>query len=682
MRLRRALVPILLTSLLTACGGRETAAPAAHDDGRPSLLLVTLDTTRADAMGWETDRVETPALAALAARGARFAQAYATAPETLPSHASMLTGLYPAGHGVHENARPLAASHPTVAERLRDAGWATAAFVSGYPLERQFGLARGFERYDDGFGEGLAERSAKATTDLAVAWLEASGKGPAFVWVHYYDPHEPYAPPSPWRERHADDPYLGEVAAMDAELARLVDAFDRRSGGEGRIVVVGDHGESLGEHGERLHGNLLYQGVARVPLVVVGPEETAGSVRDEPVSTRRVADTLLEWGGLGTATPRGLGHVVDEPALGEAMRPFLQYGWQPQVMAVEGDLKAIRAGESIEVYDVRRDPGETTDLAGSTELPRGLRAALRDYPMPTDFDAESPEQALSAEAKARLASLGYLAAGAPPKLRADAPRPAEMTHLFEALDRGSGLFVAGDYAAAIPVFEKVQAEDPGNFTVALRLAVASSVLNRDADADRWFARAESLDPESLDLAHYRAMHLASRGEIERAEPLFERVLARMPDRLPALRELARIREQQGRVDEAVALFERYAALAKDPAEELQHLGRLAMTQGDTATAVSALERSRAMAPEAFRGYLELGVLYLSESRFEEARDALDRVDPRHPAHAMALFKRAQVAVLLGEPDRDERVRAAWRGGDATTRPLIRAERLFQGVELR
>jgi arylsulfatase A-like enzyme len=280
---------------LAGCSDVAMDSPAAP--ARPSILLVTLDTTRADFVAPEAGAGATPNLARLAASGTRFAQAYATAPETLPAHASLLTGLYPAAHGVHENGRVLAERHPLLAAELRAAGYATGAFVSAYVLDRRFGLARGFDRYDDELTAGREERPAGETTDRALAWLAGAGGGPVFLWVHYYDPHAPYAPPEPFASRHPGQPYRGEIAYVDHELGRLLEAFERRPAPGGRrVLVVGDHGEGLGEHGEARHGSLLYQGVVRVPLLAAG-DGVAPATVEAPVSARRVFDTVLAWAG-------------------------------------------------------------------------------------------------------------------------------------------------------------------------------------------------------------------------------------------------------------------------------------------------------------------------------------------------------------------------------------------------
>ena len=213
-----------------SCGGERTAELPAGEGDRASILLVTLDTTRADAVLPESGESVAPHLAALARRGRSFSQAYTTAPMTLPAHASMLTGLYPAGHGVHENARYLREDRALLAERLADAGYRTAAFISGLPLDGRFGLARGFDDYDQEMGPDGAERDAGATTDRALEWLVRSGDGPFFLWVHYFDPHDPYEPPEPFRSRFPARPYLGEIAYMDQEIGRLLAGFEVRCG--------------------------------------------------------------------------------------------------------------------------------------------------------------------------------------------------------------------------------------------------------------------------------------------------------------------------------------------------------------------------------------------------------------------------------------------------------------------
>jgi arylsulfatase A-like enzyme/Tfp pilus assembly protein PilF len=678
--LRNARVPRFGTAFVglvvgSACGGSPAPAPAVSTQPPrpPSILLVTLDTTRADAIGPEAVGLQTPAFDALAARGLRFRQAYATAPETLPSHSSILTGLYPAGHGIHENARRLAAAHPLVAERLKQAGYRTAAFVSAFVLARRFGLARGFDVYDDALPAGAGERDARETTERALAYLDRqAGPQPLFLWVHYFDPHAPYAPPAPFRSRFSRDPYRGEVAAMDEQLGRLAQAFEQRARGASALVIVADHGEGRGDHGESRHGNLLYQATMHVPLLLVGPGVAPGVSRT-PVSARRVFHTILDWAGL--AASDSLRDPPRELVLAEAMRPFLAYGWQPQVMVVDGRHKLIRAGRT-ELYDVVADPAEARDLAGAATPSRAARTALLEYPVPSLEPAPAGE-ALGEEERRRLASLGYVSAAVAPVVREDAPRPADMAHLFDLLERASDLFVRERYAAVVPLLEKILAADPGNLDATLRLATAHSSLGHERQARAGFERARALAPRSRDVRTYLALHLTRGRDWEAAVPLLEQVLAEERERLPALEALAINRERQGRRDEALALRERIYALRDPTAAELVRLGQMAMSAGRTPEALRAFEQARARQGADFAHDLELGALYLAARRFEEARDALDRVPASHPGYPMALFKRAQASVLLNEPDRDRRIQLARDHADATTRRLIETERLFR-----
>ncbi len=644
---RQPFVVLLAAVIAAACNRAPGTASTAHVPAiRPSILLVTLDTTRADAIGPEAKGVETPAFNAAAARGRRFRQAYATVPETLPSHSSMMTGLYPGGHGVHENARYLGASVPVVAERLQQAGYRTSALVSSFVLTRRFGLARGFDVYDDALGAGN-ERSSRATTDAALADLEQPSDKPRFLWVHYYDAHTPYAPPEPYRSRYVSTPYLGEVAAMDEQLGRLVHAFERQARGPAAIVIVADHGEGLGDHGESQHGDLLFQSTMHVPLAVVGPGVDAG-VSDTPVSTRRIFHTLLDWAGVDSAhslrsATSGDGEIV----LAEAMKPFLEYGWQPQIMAAAGRFKAIVAGKT-ETYDLTADPAETRNL-GSVELPPGMRKALDEYPVPSPESARAPDT-LDAEARRRLASLGYVGATAAPAVRKDAPRPADMVLLLAVLERASGLFAAGRYVEAIPLLDRIVAADPYNLDAALRLATAHSSLGHERLAVDAFQRAAAIAPQSQDVRTYLALHYARTRDWERAVPLLEQVVTESPERVTAVEALAGLKTRQG---------------------------QQAMDTGQTASALAAFERARRLDPGAFKNDLELGVLYLADRRYTDARDALDRVPSSHPGYPMALFKRAQVSVLLNEPDSSDRIARARRGADAATKPLLERERLFR-----
>jgi tetratricopeptide (TPR) repeat protein len=344
-------------------------------------------------------------------------------------------------------------------------------------------------------------------------------------------------------------------------------------------------------------------------------------------------------------------------------------------MSIAGRYKAIEAGK-LESYDIQADPGEANNLGAGANLPAGLRKALDDYPLPSP-GAQKAADTLDAEARARLAALGYVSASAAPVIRKDAPRPADMIGLLPLIDRASVLFGARKYADAIPVFEEIHQKDPFNLDAILRLATAHSALGHDAAAEALFQQAARAAPESPDVSIYLGLHYARTKDWRRAVPLLERAIAAGQDRIAVLETLADLRRRGGQPAEAVSLLQRAYARKTPDAPELVALGAAAMEAGDTSVALDAFGKARALQGAAFDHDLELGVLYMDTRRFEEARTALDRVPPGYPAYPMALFKRAQVSVLLREADAPARIALAKKKADAVTRPLIEREKLFK-----
>lgn len=655
----------------TAACSEGTLSVTDDDRSPPDIVLVTLDTVRADALGYAGGPATTPIFDSLADEGLNFTHAYTTAPTTLPAHVSMFSGLYPAAHGIHENGRRLHPDILVLAEAVEGLGYSTAAFVSGYPLARRFGLARGFDHYDDDLGDDV-ERTAAKTTDRVLAFVRANGDRPRFLWVHYYDAHDPYEAPEPFASRWGERPYYGEIEYLDRELGRLLEAV-RSELNDAVLIVAGDHGEGLGDHGEERHGNLLYQEVMRVPLLIVEQGAESTTV-DTPVSIRRVFHTILGLAG-GDASGSLLA-APEEAVLAEAMKPYLQYGWQPQVMAVEGSLKAIRSGNDTEIYDLATDPEERRNLAEQRRPTPAIVEALRTYPLPSAAGGET--EALTDEERRNLAALGYVSSTSRPELRPDAPHARHRTALFDDLDRGSVLFVEERWDEAIDVFEDLARRDPENLMVQLRLAVAHSLSGRRQEADESFQAAERIAPESVDRKRYLGLHHCRFGDWPEAEAVLDGV----PDlhgSVPALQCLGEARLHRGAFAEAAELLATAVELQPDSGAAHSRLGDAHMAQGATAEAIKAYEQARQLDPTGFDRRLELGVLYLSDRRLDAAIRELDAVPADHPAYPMAIFKRAQASVLLGEADSEERVRAAWRHADATTRPLIAKEELFRGV---
>ncbi|MBI5363284.1 MAG: sulfatase, partial [Planctomycetes bacterium] len=422
-------------------------AACARTDPRPNLLLVTLDTTRADALGCYVMRPGlTPNLDALAARGVVFERARTVAPLTLPAHASMLTGLVPPRHGARDNGLvPVPSKARTAAELLAEAGYATGGFVSAAVLDPAWGLAQGFEVFDapppppPESVVHMEERAGSATVARALAWLGARDEArPFFAWVHLFEPHAPYAPAPEFLARANGDAYLGEVAAVDHEVGRVLDAL-RGSGELERtlVLVVGDHGESLGQHGEPTHSVFCYEPVLRVPLVVQLPGGArAGERSKATVSVVDVLPTLLD--AAGVALPPGLdGRDLLQPpdparaVYFESYCGWLNYGWSPLAGAARGDEKYVWSGVD-ELFDLATDAREKQNRASTRpDVCAAWRATIAEL---VAGPALSPDAGrdVDAEQRARVQKLGY-AGAAEPGLAL--PAPCATTGLSSPLER-------------------------------------------------------------------------------------------------------------------------------------------------------------------------------------------------------------------------------------------------------
>ncbi|MBN2206849.1 MAG: sulfatase, partial [Candidatus Aminicenantes bacterium] len=378
---------------LAACAlfGLPTSAPAKAKP-RWNVLLVTIDTLRTDRLScYGFDHVRTENVDRLAARGTIFSRAFAHTPTTLPSHANIMVGATPLTHGVHDNSgfvvRP---EMLTLAEHLKAEGYATAAFVGAYPLDSRFGLDQGFDLYDDDFGSQSArgdafyvERSAEAVVGRAMGWLKAAPASPWFVWVHCFDPHEPYRPPAPYDRSFAQSPYDGEVAYVDAALGALFSWLEETGlAGRTLVVLTADHGESLGEHGEATHAYFAYNATIWVPLIVLSPGGRPGR-SDAGVAHMDIFPTVCD--ALGVKPPRGLPGLSLMPAVRgkafperslyfESLYPYYSRGWAP-LRGVIQDRKKYIESPIPELYDLDRDFAELENLAGRVRWD-GLRASL------------------------------------------------------------------------------------------------------------------------------------------------------------------------------------------------------------------------------------------------------------------------------------------------------------------
>jgi arylsulfatase A-like enzyme/Flp pilus assembly protein TadD len=654
----------------------RTAAPGASapaaGGARDNLLLVTLDTTRADRLGsYGYARARTPHLDRLAAEGVRFENALSPVPITLPAHASIFTGLYPFAHGVRNNGNfYLADEVPTLATLLKAQGYRTAAFVSSFVLDRRYGLARGFDTYDDrmqGAHEQVieleAERRGDRTSLALEKWLQeqASAPGPFFVWLHLYDPHEPYRPPRPFRDLFPDAPYDGEIAFDDAIVAAVLDRLAATGQRERTLVaVIGDHGESLGDHGEETHTMFVYQAALRVPLILWRPGRVpSGRVVQEAVRATDLAPTLLELLGappLQTPHGRSLVPLIEGRTGGpapsvyaETLLPQFHMNWAPLLSLRDERWKLIDAPQP-ELYDLQSDPREEHNVHG--QQPRtaeALRAALTRL-MGGGQGAMNVTQ-LDRETVAKLAALGYVGAGAEPgraapeRARMD---PQTMIGIFNRLRRANTAVRDRRYDEALPLLQQVLREDPRNAFAIQVMGSAEMGRRRFEAAAGWFKKYLELVPNSAYAHHWIAICHLNRGARDEALRESEATLAIDPRFADARVLRGGILAARGAYAEAIT--ELRAAVESDPAKPVLRLdlAKVLAEARRPAEARAEYEAALRIQPDYAPALAGLGVLQLAEREPAAALRSLSRALELEPSSHEARFSLGRALELTGD----------------------------------
>ena len=667
------------------------AAPAAPSPVPPSVVIITLDTTRADHLGSYGARLAaTPRLDDLARRGVRFGRALSPAPLTLPAHASLLTGRVPRRHGVRDNAGyKLDAGIPLLTDRLKAAGFATAAFVSAAVLDREGGLARSFATYDDSVRVGdrrafdYQERAASQTVDAVLPRIGAL-PAPFFLWIHFYDPHLPYVPPEPYATRFAKNPYDGEIAFMDAQIGRVLDALKSKATPM-YIAVAGDHGESLGEHGEAGHGIFLYQATQHVPLILAGPHLPAGSVVENAVGLVDVAPTLLDLLHL-PALPDTDGRSLVPLILGEGtiaadyemetFYPSFSYGWAPLRALYAGPYKYIEAPRP-ELYELPTDPRETRDLSQlraprAAELARELSGRTRgDTVAPPAEDQETNER------RDKLASLGYVSGSVSVSPATGALDPKDGVKLLGDLDAARHAIQLGDPKDAVPPLTRLIAANPGNIPARLLLGQAQLATGKGDDAVATYRAVTGLAPNNalawFDLGNAYAGKAASDdASFAEAKRSYERALSLSPRHADAYLNLASLHATRREPEPArQTLLRARLAGVSDPTLETE-LGLLELARKDTAAGRAAFERALVLNPSQPEALEAMGQLTYASGEYAAAAGYYERALAVRPtagcaktlgairlyqlndrAGARAAFSRALALTSVADPDAAE-----------------------------
>jgi arylsulfatase A-like enzyme/Tfp pilus assembly protein PilF len=607
-----------------------------------NVLLISIDTCRADRLSaYGFPRQTTPNIDAVAETGTLFHNAVAPVPITLPAHATMLTGMIPPRHGVRDNAYyVLDPGHTTLAELLRDHGYRTAAFVAAFVLDSRFGLDQGFEHYDDrlervGGVHVIGETPAAEISDRAIEWLEGHPGEPFFLFLHYYDPHMPYDPPEPFASDPAGDPYAGEIAYADASLGRVLDKLRQLEAYDSTLIVItGDHGEMLGEHGEDTHAYFIYDGAIRVPLVIKLPGQRSPRRVGEPVGLVDITPTVAGLLGLPltvevqgidlSPTLRGEGALPSGRHLYCESTEPTKYGANPLFGLVTERWKYIETTRP-ELYDRTSDPGESHDLAEEQPDVRGdlrerLASVLRAGP-----GGAAPDTALDPESRERLRSLGY-ASGAGRRVSALDPGLDDPKDLIEFHKRHlavSDLIAAEEYAEARRLAEQL-VEERTDFTGGhLQLALIARKQGRHEQAIERYARALELRPDRVDIHNDLGAALAGVGRSDEALVHYRRALEARPDYLEARHNLANALLRAGRAEQAIVHYREALRQQPDSVSTWLNLGLALRAQGDQEAAIDSYARAVELDPGDRRARLVLGRALARAGRHAEARVHLD-----------------------------------------------------------
>jgi arylsulfatase A-like enzyme/predicted Zn-dependent protease len=674
---RRPLPPVrwmgaaVLALLLPACG-RTGDAGRPREAGKLNVVLISIDTLRADRLGcYGFAGVRTPAIDDLARRGVRFERCVAQTPLTLPSHTTLLTGMSPIRHGVRDNGGFFAAPElRTLAEVFKDDGYRTGAVVGAYVLDSKWGLDQGFDSYFDrfdtdrrqGFSVADVQRRAGEVIDEAVRWLGEKRDGPFFLFLHLYDPHTPYDPPPPFREEYQGKPYLGEIAYADAEVGRLM-RFLANEGLEATTAVVlcSDHGESLGEHGEDTHGFFVYEETVRVPLIVAGPAVSGrGVVRPETVSLSDVMPTILDLAGLPRPPEvegRSLAPLIGGKGGGEAVAysetfyPRFHYGWNEVKSYRAGNYKLILS-PGPELYDLAADPEESRDLAAArpdtvADLEKGLKEFER---LAAQGRKEAEVRPVDAETREKLASLGYVgAAGAgAAEARGPLPSPRDKIGLYTRMAEAKELNLRGKVDEARRLLRQVIAEDPRIVDAYFVLGSIALREKEHAEAVAMFSKALELKPDYDIVALDLAIAWIEQGDYARGEKVLSDFVRTFPADSILFLTLGEVNLRQDDHGEAVRCFE--DCLARNPrsAQAHNHLARTYILMDDAEKALAHAREAEALDPGLKNLRLNLAQIHEMRGETGEAEEDYLAELAAHPDNAIAAFNLGLLYRGVGE----------------------------------
>jgi arylsulfatase A-like enzyme/Flp pilus assembly protein TadD len=639
----------MLAALIILAMGASPVRLAAQ--GNASIVVVvTLDTTRADHLGCYGDKsIATPNLDALAHSGARFANAFTPVPVTLPAHTALFTGSFPMATGVHDfSGNKLPPNAVTLAKVLHEHGYATAAFLGAAVLSARFGLNQGFDTYFDHFDShrmdettmDLVKRSADQVVDNALDWLKTNPPSPFFLWVHLYDAHYPYTPPEPFASRYAGRPYDGEIAFVDSQLGRLF-AFLKDMGvfQNAVVVVAGDHGEGLGEHGEKTHGFFIYNSTLHIPLIIHVPGTQATTI-EKGASLVDVMPTILQ--ALRLPIPEGvqgrslLSDILGKPSsatsnlYAECYLPLLHFGWS-QLRGLQSEGWKYIDAPRPELYDTRTDPHETKNLyAGKQAMAEASKSQLQE--VERRYTALSGGRAQATEATDpalvdRLRSLGYVAisggtySDASGKALAD---PKDRIRAYDLISDAVEDGTQGRYKESLEKLHGAEQIDPTSLPVPYLQALDYYRLGDYPRAAERYKAALKLDPKNATATYYLALSQLQTGDADGAKTSFQHALELDPTNFTAAFNLGVLELKQHQMPEAQGHLQQAVEINPNFAAAFEALGEVHLNLHHYEEAVRALEHAVALGPNFAEAHYNLGRAYEAVGRAADAQREFTR----------------------------------------------------------
>ncbi len=648
MRWSRSVIAIVL---IVVAGGLVwlLAAVGLFGGGRPNVILISLDTCRADYIScYGRYPGITPNIDTLAGEGFLFKNVVSPVPLTLPAHSSMLTGLIPPCHGVHDNINyRLSDENVTLAERLRQQGYKTAAIVGAFVLDAQFGLGQGFDSYDDDLGTehrfmgGYAERPGGEVTRLAKEWLAKNQDEPFFLFLHYFDPHHPYNPPEPYASgAYADNPYAGEVAYTDHCVGQVIGELKRlRLYDSSLVIVVGDHGESLWEHGESKHGYFIYHSTTKVPLIIKPSGPTAHKVINDTVGIVDIVPTVLSHVGVPDP-PHGQGIDLTPLMFGETTGSEPRFYYSESLTPTRYGCNSLLGTETRrwkyiqtthpELYDLPNDPSEKNNLAADNpKITETFRDQLQEtlelclYAKPDDSTV-----ALGPDSLDKLQGLGYAGKSVEEIFESDAsrPDPKDFIDLFTKVEALDYYVDTRDFGEARRVAEEILAVRPDIAHIYAKLGQMAIQTGNFGEAFDRYTKALELDPTKIEWHINLGILLSKRGEHDKAIEEFH----------VALR-LAQPSEEGALSLDRVMVGREFS----DPLVSRAHynMGNTLMKQGQVNEAINEYREAARFDPQDPNVHYKLGLALKALGKYDEARAALRealRLDANHSAAQQAL----------------------------------------------